>query len=62
MGLDSVLMLSDVCRKANPEAQSLFVGTPCFESRVADMISHSHEIMHWVSAEILCCGSQKVSG
>ncbi|XP_076460857.1 uncharacterized protein LOC143293637 isoform X2 [Babylonia areolata] len=46
-------------RKAKPGAQSLFVGATLFEPRISELISHSQEITHWVSAEILCCGSQK---
>lgn len=26
------------------------------------MIAHAKEITHWVSAEVLACGSQKVGG
>lgn len=53
------LRTPSMARKGRPDGQSLFVGPRHFESRVADMITHSQEITHWVSAEILCCGSQK---
>ncbi|KAK7109186.1 uncharacterized protein [Littorina saxatilis] len=53
------LRTPSMARKSHPVSQSLFVGPQYFESRVSDMITHSQEITHWVSAEILCCGSQK---
>ena len=59
--LHSYLLIIIICRKGRADGQSLFVGRRLFESRISDMIAHSQEITHWVSAEVLCCGSQKVS-
>ncbi|XP_012936876.1 uncharacterized protein LOC101848743 [Aplysia californica] len=52
-------------RKADSSSspkRGLFVGEPAVESWVVHMICHSHELAHWVSAEILSCGSHKVQG
>ena len=51
-------------RKSEPNnnpRRGLFIGDPAIESCVGQMINHAHELAHWVSAEILSCGSQKVS-
>ncbi|KAL8607927.1 hypothetical protein ACOMHN_005482 [Nucella lapillus] len=53
------LRTPSMARKAKPGSQSLFVGATLFEPRISELIAHSQEITHWVSAEILCCGSQK---
>ncbi|CAG5129093.1 unnamed protein product [Candidula unifasciata] len=39
--------------------KGLFVGEPFIESYVVQMINHSQELAHWVSAEILNSGSSK---
>ncbi|GFO14629.1 protein very kind-like, partial [Plakobranchus ocellatus] len=39
--------------------KGLFVGEPLIESYVVHMIAHSQEVSHWISAEVLSCGSNK---
>nr|KAI8756211.1 kinase non-catalytic C-lobe domain-containing protein 1-like [Biomphalaria glabrata] len=39
--------------------KGLFIGDPVIQSRLVDMITHSHELAHWVSVEVLSCGSHK---
>ena len=45
---------------SSPAKRGLFVGEPLIESWVGHMINHSHQLAHWVSAEVLSCGSNKV--
>ncbi|XP_059174444.1 kinase non-catalytic C-lobe domain-containing protein 1-like [Physella acuta] len=44
---------------ASGQKKGLFVGDPVTGSEILAMISHSQELAHWVSAEILSCGTNK---
>ncbi|CAL1544310.1 unnamed protein product, partial [Lymnaea stagnalis] len=56
------LRTPSMSRKSDPgPKKGLFVGEPVIPSGLLDMISHSQELAHWVSAEVLSCGSNKVS-
>merc|ERR1719483_1928065 len=55
--------LSHILRKSESSSaakKGLFVGEPVLASMVGPMINHSHELAHWVAAEVLSCGSSKV--
>ncbi|KAH9500932.1 hypothetical protein Btru_069231 [Bulinus truncatus] len=56
------LRTPSMSRKSEPSTASkkgLFVGDPVIQSCLVDMITHSHELAHWLSIEVLTCGSHK---